>query len=286
MKNYVLLSGVIFLLVLVATATGIFYRTPGSPIEYRTVRGEQVFYQGSGIYRYDPAPFALEGVVWDVINLFIGLPLFALAIYLVWRNALHGRLMLGGLLFYFFYVYLMATVGYALNTLFLVYVAIFALSAVAFFLNLYDIDVARLPAQISTGFPHRLFIGFLFTLSAVLIVLWVGRIFPIMLTGQFPPDMAGMTTLVSQGIDLGMVVPLAICAGILLGRRSPWGYLLTAISLTLGLMMFISIPAWIVVPLIRDGKINLFEASPFLVLSLIGIVLTGLFYRNVQETTQ
>jgi len=60
MKNYILLSGAIFILVLVATVTGIFYQTPGAPIEYRTVRGEQAIFQGSGLYRYDPAAFALE----------------------------------------------------------------------------------------------------------------------------------------------------------------------------------------------------------------------------------
>jgi hypothetical protein len=285
MKNFTSLLILIALLILVATTAGIFYQTPGEPIEFVTVRGEQAMFQGSGIYRYDPAAFALEGVVWDVINLFIGLPLLALAIYLSQRNSLRGRLLLAGLLFYFFYVYLMATVGVAFNNLFLVYIVIFALSAVTFFLNLSNIDVAHLPTQISTRFPRRLFIGFVFTISAVLTILWLGRIFPIMRTGQFPPDVAGMTTLVSQGIDLGMVVPLALSAGILLGRRSPLGYLLAGITLTHGLMMFISIPAWIVVPLIREGKINLFKASPFLVLSLIGIVLTGLFYRNVQEAS-
>jgi hypothetical protein len=69
MKSYILLSGIIFLLVLIATATGIFYRTAGSPTEYTTVRGEHAIFQGTGLYRSDPAAFALEGVVWDVINL-------------------------------------------------------------------------------------------------------------------------------------------------------------------------------------------------------------------------
>jgi hypothetical protein len=273
----------IALLILAATAAGIFYRTPGASIEYVTVRGEQAVFQGSGLYRYDPAAFALEGIVWNAINLFIGLPLFALAIYLDRRDSLRGRLLLAGLLFYFFYVYLMATVGVAFNNLFLVYILIFALSAVSFFLNLANIDVARLPAQVSTRFPRRLFIGFVFAVGAVLTILWLGRIFPIMMTGQFPPDVAGMTTLVSQGVDLGMVVPLALAAGVLLGRRSPWGYLLAGITLTHGLMMFISIPAWIVVPLIQSAKLNLFEATPFVVLSLSGIVLAGLFYTNVRE---
>lgn len=283
MKNKTLLYGLIWLLVLVATGTGIFYQTPGPRIEYVTVRGEQALFQGTGLYRYDPAWFAREGVVWDVINLFIGLPLFAVAIYLSQRNSLRGRLLLGSLLFYFFYVYLMAMTGYAFNRLFLVYVAIFALSAVAFFLNLHNIDVAHLPAQVSARFPRRLFIGFTFAVSAVLVFLWLGRIVPIMANDRFPPDIAGLTTLVSHGIDLGIVVPLMLSAGILLWRRSPWGYLLTSVSLGYGLLMSITLPAFIVVPLVQDGKVLLIEATPLLAVSLVGLALAGMFYRDVQH---
>ena len=283
MKFHILLSSLIFLLVLVATATGIFYQTPGSPIEYTTVRGEQVEFQGSGLYRYDPAWFALEGVVWDVINLVIGLPLFGIAIYLSQKNSVRGRLLLGGLLFYFFYVYIMATTGYALNRMFIVYVAIFALSGVAFFLNLHGIDVAHLPLQVSGRFPRRLFIGFTFIMGSVLVFLWLGRIIPIMVNDRFPPEIAGLTTLVSQGVDLGIVVPLLLSTGILLWRRSPWGYLLAGISLSYGLLMCITLPAFIAVPLIQDGKTNLIEASPLLVLCLAGLVLVWMFYGNILE---
>jgi len=283
MKFHILLSSLIFLLVLVATATGIFYQTPGSPIEYTTVRGEQVEFQGSGLYRYDPAWFALEGVVWDVINLVIGLPLFGIAIYLSQKNSVRGRLLLGGLLFYFFYVYIMATTGYALNRMFIVYVAIFALSGVAFFLNLHGIDVAHLPLQVSARFPRRLFIGFTFIMGSVLVFLWLGRIIPIMVNDRFPPEIAGLTTLVSQGVDLGIVVPLLLSTGILLWRRSPWGYLLAGISLSYGLLMCITLPAFIAVPLIQDGKTNLIEASPLLVLCLAGLVLVWMFYGNILE---
>ena len=104
-----------------------------------------------------------------------------------------------------------------------------------------------------------------------------------MVTDRFPPDMAGLTTLVSQGIDLGLVVPLMLSSGILLWRRSPWGYLLTSISLGYGLLMSITLPAFIVVPLIQDGKVSLVEALPFLASSLVGLVLAGMFYGNVQE---
>ena len=286
LKIEIMFSVLIFLLVLAATSSGIFWKTPGAPIIHTTMRGEQVTYQGSGLYRYDPAPYALEGIIWDVVNLAVGLPLLGVAIFLSQRNSLRGRLLLGGLLFYFGYAYLMYMTGVAFNRLFLVYIAIFGLCGVTFFLNLSQIDVAHLPEQISPRFPRRLFIGFAFLFSAVLTFLWMGRILPIMISERFPPEAAGATTLVSQALDLGMVVPLLLSAGILLWRRSPWGALLTAISLTHGLMMFISIPAWIVIPLIQEGKINLLEAVPILPLIGVGLALAGLFFRNVQGTGQ
>jgi hypothetical protein len=282
MKNTTLISIIIFLLVLVATATGIFYKTPGAPITVMTARGQQATLQGSGLYAYDPLSLVREGVIWDVINLFIGLPLLAVAIYLSQRDSLRGRLFLAGLLFYFFYVYLMIMTLDSFNFLFLVYVAIFALSAVGFFMNLQRIDVARLPQQVSKQFPGAWIAGFSFTFSAVLLLLWLGRILPLMSSGQFPAELAGLTTMTTQGFDLGMLVPLGISNGVLLLRRSPLAYLLSGVLLSFGLLMFITLPAWIVVPLIQDGSVNLIEASPFMILCLIGMAFFGLFFRSVQ----
>ncbi len=283
MKIHVILSLLVFVLVLAATAAGLFTQTPGSPIPYTTIRGDAAVFQGSGLYRYDPAGVAMEGMVWDAINLFIGLPLFAVAIYLSLRNTLRGQLALSGLLFYFFYVYLMAATGNSFNPLFLVYVIIFALSAVAFFINLNGINVARLPERVSQRFPRGLFIGFSFTMAGVLIILWTARVVSITTSGRFPIDFAGVSTLVSQAVDLGVVVPLLLSAGILLWRRSAWGYLLAGTGLSYGLLMCITLPAFIAVPLIQAGQVNPFEASPLLLLSLFGLVLTWLFYRNIQE---
>ncbi len=283
MKTELVLSCVLALLVLLATTIGIFFQSPGSPAAQITVRGDLVLYQGSGLYRYDPAWFAREGVVWDVINLSLGLPLLGLAVWASNRGSLRGRLLLAGLLFYFFYVYLMAATGYAFNALFLVYVAVFALSAVAFFINLQRIEVAGLPACISDRFPRRLFVGYTLVAAASLVIIWFGRIIPIMISGRFPPEVAGLPTLVSQGIDLGMVVPLLLSSGILLWHKSPLGYLLVAVSLSYGLLMCVTIPAWIAVPLIQDGKINPIEAAPLLIVCAAGPVLAGLFFRHVLD---
>lgn len=153
------LSFLIVVLVLLATATGVFSQTQGAHISYTTVRGEHATYQGSSLYVYDPASVAREGVIWDVIDLVLALPLLVVALLLSWRGSLRGRLSLGGMLFYFTYQYLQYATMLAFNPLFLVYVAIFAVSAVAFFLNLREIEVSRLPAHLPPRFPHRLLIG-------------------------------------------------------------------------------------------------------------------------------
>lgn len=282
--NYrIILHGVILLLVLIATAVGVFHRTEGEPMQHVTVRGQQATIQGSGLYRYDPAEVASEGMVWDAITLFVGLPLFAFAMVSAARDRLRGRLLLGGMLFYFFYMYLMYAVMVALNQLFLVYVAIFALSLVAFLMNLKSIDVAALPAHLSERFPRRLIAGYSIAMGLMVLLLWMRLILSIMNTGEFPPQFAGMTTLDTQALDLGLIVPLMAATGILLLRRSPWGYLLASVSVSFGLMMCIVLPAWIAVPLIREGTIDPVEAIPFLAGCAVGLLVTWMFFRNVNE---
>lgn len=283
MKHQSLLYGLILALVLAASATGVFYRTEGEPVGYLTVRGEQATIQGSGLYRYDPAEVAGEGIVWDAITLFIGVPLFALAIVSAARGRLRGQLLLGGLLFYFFYMYLMYATMVAFNPLFLVYVAIFASSLIGFLANLKEIDVAGLPAHISERFPRRLLAAYSMMMGLMVLLLWMRLILSIMNAGKFPPQFAGMTTLQTQALDLGLVVPLMISTAVLLWRRSPWGYLLAGLSVSFSLMMCIVLPAWIVVPLLRQGNIDPVEAVPFLGGSLAGLVLAWLYFRNVSQ---
>jgi hypothetical protein len=186
--------------------------------------------------------------------------------------------------FYFFYQYMQYAVMVAFNPLFMVYVAIFALSGVAFFLNLWGIDVARLPERVSTRFPRRLLIGFTLVMGVAITLLWLGgRVIPYTLAGHFPDDIAGMTTLQTQAFDLGLVVPLLISTAALLWQRSAWGYLVAGISCTFGFMMSITLPAWIAVPLLQSGQMNLVEAAPFVLLCLVGLYVAGRFFWSIQE---
>jgi hypothetical protein len=118
-------------------------------------------------------------------------------------------------------------------------------------------------------------------MGLMILLLWARLIASIMIAGVFPPQFAGMTTLQTQALDLGLVVPLMFATGILLWRRAPWGYLLASVSF--GLMMAIVLPAWIAVPLIREGRIDPVEAVPFLAGCALGVYMAWSFFRGVSE---
>lgn len=284
MKTEATIFALLFLLILAAAGTGVLRTSHEPAIQTTTIRGQSATFQADGIYAYNPVALAREGVVWDVVNLVVGLPLLVASVILALKNNLRGRLLLGGLLAYLFYVYLSCAMMYSFNNLFLVYVAIIALSLVGFFLNLRHIPVQRLPDHFKERFPRRLFAGYGFVLAAALIVLWLGRIIPAMISGTFPPDQAGILTFGSQALDLGLLVPLATATGIYLWKRTAIGYLLCSIAMPVGLMMSIAIPSWITVPLIQTGSTNLMEALPFYLLSLAGFALAGTFFFGVQTT--
>jgi hypothetical protein len=172
---------------------------------------------------------------------------------------------------------------YAFNNLFLVYASILALCLVAFVMNIQRIKISDLPRHIRAGFPRRLYIGFSIAFAVILSALWLGRLIPIMIADRFPEEFAGYHTFGSQALDLSLLVPMGLATAFLLAKKSPWGIYLVSISMTLGFMMFIAIPAWITVPLLQDGKTNILEAIPFFALSVLGLVLTAVFYGNLKE---
>jgi hypothetical protein len=61
--------------------------------------------------------------------------------------------------------------------------------------------------------------------------MWLGVIVPPLLANQPPLELESYTTLIIQALDLGIVVPTAFLSGILLWKKSAWGYLLSSIVL-------------------------------------------------------
>jgi hypothetical protein len=283
MKNQSALKWLIALigiLALFAASAGLFYQTPGEPYSYTNHRGETVMINGHGLYYYDTLSTVAQMQGNDLITLVVGMPLLVISAWLAFRGSLRGQLLLTGSLGFFLYTYMSISMLTAYNSLFLVYVALFTLSLYTFILSMLSFDLADLPRRFSAHLPHGWIAGVLFAIGGFLFLAWMGRIVSPLLQNQ-TPALENTTTLVIQAMDLSLIVPLAILSGILLLRHSAWGYLLASVTVLKGLTMALAVSTMGVNMILAGVPDSLAIVIPFLILTLLNLVMAVLLLRNV-----
>lgn len=285
MRNQTILRWLIPLigvLALFAAGTGVFYRRPGQPYEHTNHRGETVMINGQGLYYYDTVSSAAQQQGNDVVTLTVGLPLLAISTWLAFRGSLRGRLLLTGTLGFFLYTYMSMAMLTSYNALFLVYTALFSLSLYAFILSMMAFDRETLPRHFSEQLPRRWIAGLMFLVGGFLLLAWLGRIVPPLLRGE-TPALENSTTLVIQAMDLGLIMPLAILSGVLLLRRSAWGYLLASVALLKGVTLGLGVSAMAINMTLRGVPDSLGIMIPFLAITLMNLVMAALLLKHVNE---
>lgn len=226
-----ILSGIILVLALFATCMGLFYQTGGAPYTFTTLRGEEVTIVGSGLYRLEMVSHQAQVVAQDAVTLLLAIPALAVGLVLANRGSMRGRVLLGGMLFYFLYTYASMSFIAEFNPLFLVYVALFSASLFGLILLVMGIRPEELMKNILPGYPARGLSIFSFFASGTILLMWLNRILTALIKNVPPIDMGTSPTLVIQALDLGVVVPLGLLTGFLLWKRQPWGYMLGTIFL-------------------------------------------------------
>jgi hypothetical protein len=177
--------------------------------------------------------------------------------------------------------------GAAYNNLFLAYIIIFSASLFALILALTSFDVQRLPSHFGDGLPRRGVGVFLIVSGIILSLVWlVLSIVPALLQSKAPPEAYYYTTFITGIIDIGIVAPALILAGVLLLRRAPLGYLLASTMLTFTAILGPSLSAagiiQVLTKVITIGQAMVFTV-PFVILSLIAIWFTILLFRNFSD---
>lgn len=281
-KTLVVLAALIAVLSLFAAATGVFWQG-GDHYEFTTLRGQAVQMQGGGLYRFDSVSGAAQETGQDIVTLVIGIPLLIAATVWAARGSLRGKILRAGTMGYFLYTYTSMAMLSAYNELFLVYVALMSMSLFAFVLSLMAIDVAGLPGHFSARFPRRTIAGFNLFVGAILALLWLGLIVPPLLGGRVPAVLESYTTLVIQAMDLGLVMPAAALAGILLLRRSAFGYLLSSVVLVKGFTMGAALLAMTAAQVLVGVQVDPVMAVAFAVLALVDMALTVVMLRGINE---
>ena len=286
-KAVIWLSALIAGLALIAAGIGLLNQSGGGAFSFTTVRGATAQIYGQGWYHLDTPIVAVGFRAADVVTLAVAIPLLVISALLYRRGSLKGGFLLSGALAYFLYNYGSMAFGAMYNNLFLVYVAIFSASLFGLIMLLTTFDVAALPARFSASLPRRGISLFLIVSGAILMTIWIVlSILPALLQGTAPAEVTYYTTFITGVIDIGIVAPALIAAGVLLRRRVPIGYLLAPMFLvftvTLGLNLTVAGIAQLLTSVMSIGQALGFTV-PFVILTLIAIGLTVSLFRNFSE---
>jgi hypothetical protein len=219
----------ISILAIIATTVGIFSKSGPGEFEHISVRGETVTIFGRGIYQDMSADVAIQGIAQDVVTLCIGIPFLLTALYFARKGSLKGRIMLSGSLLYFFLTYLFYLVMAMFNSLFLVYVPLLSASFFALVLTLFPLYFENISQYFHSRMPVTFLGGFLIFNAVVIGSLWLQVVVPALFNEVIPVDLDHYTTLIVQGFDLALFLPISFISGVLLIKRVPIGYLLGSV---------------------------------------------------------
>lgn len=235
-RRIVRLAWLIAGLALVATLAGLLAPDGTGPATVQSVRGETVELYGEGLYRRDSVFKGASNVGTDVITLFLAIPLLVWSAIAYRRGSPRGGPLLLGVLAWFLYVYATYALSVAFNELFLVYVALASASFFAFVLLWRALDPARLAGGPSDVVVRRT--AALMLASALLTFLvWSLPLLAATISGDAPKWLDTSSTMVTDALDLAIITPAALLAGMLLRRREPLGYLIAIVLLVLLLIL-------------------------------------------------
>lgn len=233
----VVLSLTVAVLAVMAAAFGLLSGGGSSPVPFVTARGETVSLFGEGLYRYDTVFGAASQRGTDAVILALGVPLLLAAALRYRRGSTRAGLLLLGTLVFFGYVYGSAALGtVAYNRLFPLYVVLFSASLFAIATLLAAVDRTALAARLDTA-PRRAPAAFLIVSGLVTLLVWGIPVLSAAIGGVPTDHLDSYATDVTYALDLGIITPTALLAGLFMLHRKANGYLLALSLLVLEAML-------------------------------------------------
>jgi hypothetical protein len=181
--------------------------------------------------------------------------------------------------------------GVPFNSFFFLYVAMLSLSVWAIVALAGRTPVERVGGRIATNAPVRLVAGYLLINAALFGLLWLASTVPPVISGEPPAFLegTGMLTGPVQIIDFAFTLPLMALAAVLLLGRRPWGYLLSGALLVMLMIetASIGVDQWMGHAADPSSPAASAALTPlFVALTIIGVVVLGLFLRRGPRTRQ
>lgn len=225
-------------------------------------------------YRGLPATTVAAARAQDACSILVAVLLVALVLRRTLSPALD--LVRLGLLGYLTYSYLIYVTGVPMNRMFLVYVAIVAISGAGLLSGLVRVAVSSPPASTAS---RRLAqgTGWMLIVTGVLFAgLWLSALVPFALGGERPdPEGVGGAPYPVFWLDLAIVLPLIVAVGVLLLRAHASAYPLATVALIKIVTLFTALWAGPLVAWVTGAEVHLGpDAGPSLLLLIASVGLT------------
>mgnify|MGYP000120138862 CR=1 FL=1 len=256
-----LLSLIIVILMAVASLSGIFIKD---------------FYQDN----------ALVSSSWygnDIITMVLAVPVFMNGLIFYKKKTVIGILILFAMLFYSLYNYAFYLFSAAFNNLFLIYVAIFSLSIFALILLIRKIDIKKSAAQFKPETPVKVIGWYMIIVGILLGVFHTGLSLSYVFSGTVPEIITNVAhpTNVIAALDLSMVVPVALIAGINILKKRPWGYVLAVVWNLKGFVYMAALSSASLVTYINGAVQDLFQLLLWVPIGIGCFIMTFLLFKNI-----
>ena len=213
----------------------------------------------------------------DLVNLIVGVPYFLISFWLIRRNNDLGWLLLPGALVYIIYNYLAYILGRPFDLFGSLFLGLVLLSTYTLVVYLRSTDHKIVKDQLEKtvwvkypGWTLVVFGAGFFSLASYQIINGL-------IQGSIPP-------LGENAVSAADMVASALWffGGLALLRKKPWGYTLGLGLLFVTCTLFFGLIAYMLMaPAIAGRELVISEVVQVLIMSLVGIIPTGLYWRGV-----
>jgi len=232
------------------------------------------------IYALETREWAGEAVGQDIANLIVFTAMLTFA-YAAARGSLKAELVWTGTLVYSAYTYAIYAFDVHFGPLFLLYVAVFGLSAWALGSTIVAADPASLKRRFAAPHLVAFAANLLIVVSAAFALLWLSEDVAATIDGSPSEALAksGLATNPVHVLDLSLLLPACLFAGFLLRRGQAWGYYLVPVLLTAASAIGTGIVTMMIVLSARGEETSLVVAA---VIGALVVVQVGTVWRFLQ----
>jgi hypothetical protein len=277
----------IAILAAITASVGLFSTSGTGPFQFATLHQQTVAIYGKGLYQFDTPLIAVGYRVSDAFTLIAGIPLLLTSFWLYRRGSIRGKIMLTGTLLFFLYNFGSLAIGAAYNNLFLIYILLTMAAFLGSSVMLLSFDLSTFPKLFSARAPQRGISNFFMVSGVALFCIWLFlSIVPALLVNGVPAELASYTTIITYVVDMGIIAPVLVSAGVLFRRSEPLGYVLSSVLLvfidTLGCSLLVMGIGQQIAGLMNIGQFIGFVVS-FAILTFFSLGFTVALFRSVAE---